>query len=152
MSVDISNKLALVLFMVILAIVFIPLSTVAASSDISSYQGKYTVSFPGSSKIMSPDTVYDSVIQSETDWHSNTINTYMTKLTVDLYWGNPSNSLQLTIYSPDGYTFGPYYDGADGTIDGRTHIEISSSSGITQGTWYYKVYGYSVTGTQSYSI
>jgi hypothetical protein len=152
MSVEISNKIALALFIALIMTIFVPLSTVASSSSIAYDQSKYFVSSTGSSKIMSPATVYDSVIQGETDWHSNTINTYTTKLTVDLYWGNPSNSLQLTIYSPDGYTFGPYYDGADGTNDGRTHIEISSSSGLTQGTWYYKIYGYSVTGTQSYSI
>lgn len=152
MSVEISNKIALALFIALLVIVFIPLSTVASSSGINTNQGKYFVSSTSSSKIMSPATVYDAIAQGETDWHTNTVNTYMTKLSVDLYWGSTSNSLQLTIYSPDGYTFGPYYDSADGTIDGRTHIEITSSTGITQGTWYYKIYGYSVTGTQSYSI
>jgi len=80
---------------------------------------------------------------------------------VDLKWGNPSNSLRLTIYSPDGYVFGPYFDNADGVINGRINLNINNPNGIAKGTWYYEVYevyegyevyGYSVIGTQSYTI
>jgi hypothetical protein len=99
-----------------------------------------------------PLTVYNSITQGKTNWEAKTVSSYITTLNVDLYWGNPSNSLQLTIYSPDGNTFGPYYDSSDGSTDGRINLNIQNSNGIAEGTWYYKVYGYSVTGTQSYSI
>jgi hypothetical protein len=80
------------------------------------------------------------------------VSTYSTSLHIDLNWGNPSNSLRLKIYTPDGYTLGPYYDNADGSIDGRINIYVNNPNGIAQGTWYYEVYGYSVSGTQSYTI
>jgi hypothetical protein len=152
MGVKPNTMLALVLFIALLAITYTPVSTVAMSTDETASQGGYIVKAANSGSIASPSIVYDSITQGETNWHSTPIYGYITKLNVDLYWGNPSNSLQLTVYSPDGHTFGPYYDGADGVIDGRINIEIDNPDGIAQGTWYYKVYGYSVTGTQSYSI
>jgi hypothetical protein len=96
--------------------------------------------------------VSDTVIQGETNWHTKSVSTYMTTLNVNLYWGNPSNSLQLTIYTPDGYTLGPYYDNADGSVNGRINLAISNPNGIAKGTWTYRVYGYSVSGVQSYTI
>ncbi len=74
--------------------------------------------------------------------------------TVDLNWGNSANSLSLTVFTPDGYVLGPYYDSADGRIDGRICLYFSKGTGtmIPAGTYYAKVYGYQVTGTQSYTI
>jgi hypothetical protein len=152
MGVKPNITLALVLFLALLAIVYVPVSTVAASADNTTSQGGYIVKAADSVRIASPSTVYDTITQGETNWHSVVINSYTTLLNVDLYWGNSANSLQLTIYSPDGYVFGPYYDNDDGNIDGRINWGIYNPNGIAQGTWYYKVYGYSVTGTQSYSI
>ncbi len=80
------------------------------------------------------------------------MSSYITSLNVDLNWGNSGNSLRLKIYSPDGYTFGPYYDSFDGVNDGRINLNIINNNGIAQWTWYYEVYGNSVTGTQAYSI
>ena len=99
-----------------------------------------------------PLTVYDSITQGETNWETQQISSYTNSLNVDLDWGNPSNSLQLTIYSPDGDVFGPYYDSSDGSTNGQIDLSIQNSNGIAEGTWLYKVYGYSVTGTQTYSI
>lgn len=67
-------------------------------------------------------------------------------------WGSSSNSLRLKIYSPDGNTFGPYYDNFDGYYDGRINVNIINSNGLATGTWRYEVYGYSVSGSQNYSI
>lgn len=97
-------------------------------------------------------TVQASIKQGETNWHTRDVTTFITTLNVDLNWGNSGNSLRLKIYSPDGYTFGPYFDNADGVIDGRINLDIRNSNGIAKGTWYYEVYGYSVTGTEDYSI
>jgi hypothetical protein len=98
------------------------------------------------------DTVYATITQGRTNWHTKVVSTFITTLNVDLNWGNPANSLRLKIYSPDGYTFGPYYDSFDGANDGRINLNIINNNGIARGTWYYEVYGYSVTGTQAYSI
>jgi hypothetical protein len=97
-------------------------------------------------------SVYSTITQGMTNWHQKTISGYITSLNVDLNWGNPSNSLRLKIYSPDGYTFGPYYDSFDGAYDGRINLNIINSAGIAQGTWYYEVYGNQVIGTQGYYI
>jgi hypothetical protein len=70
---------------------------------------------------------------------------------VDLYWGNPSNSLSLTAIAPDG-TIGPFYDSSDGVTDGRIYLTISRTGGIAPGTWVFRVYGVSVVGTQSYNF
>ncbi|MDY0388394.1 MAG: hypothetical protein RBT65_14990 [Methanolobus sp.] len=97
-------------------------------------------------------TTFDSIAQGETNWHSEYIGSYITTLDVDLDWGDSSDSLKLTIYTADGHTLGPYYDSADGPIDGRIHLRIKNSNGIATGTWNYRVYGYSVSGTETYSI
>ena len=97
-------------------------------------------------------SVYATITQGQTNWHTKDVTTFITTLNVDLNWGNPSNSLRLTIYSPDGYVFGPYFDNADGVTNGRINLNIRNPNGIAKGTWHYEVYGYSVVGTQSYSI
>ena len=97
-------------------------------------------------------TTYDTITQGETNWHSEYVGYYTTTFDVDLNWGDSSDSLKLTIYTPDGYTLGPYYDSADGTTDGRIHLRIRNSNGIAIGTWNHRVYGYSVAGTEDYYI
>ncbi len=98
------------------------------------------------------NTVYATITQGQTNWHTKDVTTFITTLNVDLNWGNPSNSLRLRIYSPDGCVFGPYFDIDDGSINGRINRYINNPNGIAKGTWRYEVYGYSVVGTQSYSI
>ncbi len=97
-------------------------------------------------------TVSSSITQGQTNWHSEIVSGFYTSLHVDLNWGDQYDSLRLKIYTPDGYTLGPYYDNADGNTDGRINIYVNNANGIAQGTWYYEVYGDSVTGTQSYTI
>lgn len=98
------------------------------------------------------DTVYATITQGQTNWHTKDVTTFITTLNVDLNWGTPTNSLRLTIYSPDGYVFGPYFDIDDGSINGRINRYINNPNGIAKGTWHYEVYGYSVSGTEDYSI
>ncbi len=96
--------------------------------------------------------ISDTIKQGETNWHYKIVSYYFTTLNVDLSWGNSANSLQLTIYSPDNHVFGPYYDSDDGAVDGRINLDIHNPNGIARGTWTYNVYGYQVSGVQSYAI
>jgi hypothetical protein len=113
--------------------------------------GGYTVA-NGTSEEVGILWVNAEITQGQTNWHTKDVSTFITSLNVDLNWGTPGNSLRLTIYSPDGYVFGPYFDISDGSINGRINRYINNPNGIAKGTWYYEVYGYSVSGTQSYSI
>ncbi len=97
-------------------------------------------------------TIYSTIKQGETNWHSVTISSYYTYITVDLNWGDTSDSLKLYIYDPSYNCLGSFYDSADGSIDGRIHLNIIDYDGIEKGTWRYRVYGYSVSGTEDYSI
>ncbi|MFA5269745.1 MAG: peptidase domain-containing protein, partial [Methanoregula sp.] len=102
--------------------------------------------------LISIKSVYATITQGLTNWHDKYVGSSITTLTVDLNWGNPANSLWLKVHSPEGYTFGPFYDNYDGYSDGRVNLNINNPDGITKGTWYYEVYGDRVTGTQSYYI
>jgi hypothetical protein len=101
---------------------------------------------------MSIQSVGATIRQGITNWHTKTVSSPVTSLNVNLNWGNAANSLRLKVYSPDGYTFGPYYDSFDSATDGRINLNIINSNGIARGTWYYEVYGDRVMGTQAYSI
>ena len=91
-----------------------------------------------------------SITQGQTQWYSTSVSSGKTAFYADLSWGQPSSSLALTI-SPPGTSLGPYYDGADGVVDGRINIRVTSGGSLTPGTWWSKVYGYSVSGSQSYT-
>ena len=96
--------------------------------------------------------IYDTITQGETNWHSKVVSTNINRLNVDLNWGDPIDSPRLKIHTPDGYVLGPYFDDADGAVDGRINLDIYNPDGIARGTWYYEVYGYSVVGTEDYYI
>ncbi|MFA5266727.1 MAG: peptidase domain-containing protein [Methanoregula sp.] len=92
-----------------------------------------------------------TISQGQTVYYSKYVSSGTTSLTPDLYWGDTSDSLTLTITAPDA-TFGPYSDASDGTVNGRIYLSISKTTGLTPGTWNFRVYGERVTGTQSYSF
>jgi len=94
--------------------------------------------------------VYDTIKQGENNWHAKEVRGFITNLNVDLNWGNHGNSLRLRIYTPEGYVLGPYFDSADGVMDGRIDLNIKRQNGIARGVWYYEVYGYNVTGVEDY--
>ena len=91
-----------------------------------------------------------TISEGQSQWYSSVVPAGKTSFFADLNWGNPSNSLSLTVFAPDA-TFGPYYDSADGRTDGRINLRISRSGGIASGTWWSRIYGYRVSGTQSYT-
>jgi hypothetical protein len=113
---------------------------------------EYNVTPAGDLHISSITPLVSSTItQGQIVVYSREVSSGTTSIVSDLYWGNTANSLSLTIVAPDA-TLGPYYDSSDGTIDGRIAMRISSSSGLTPGTWKFYIVGNSVTGTQSYSF
>ncbi len=120
--------------------------------------GGYTVTFgsQGSNvaadSVMQPMSLNNNIMQGQTQWAQKTLSGYTTTTGADLYWGNPSNSLRLRIYTPDGYVLGPYYDNCDGRLNGDIPVQISKSGGLPQGTYYYEIYGDKVSGSQYYTF
>lgn len=91
-----------------------------------------------------------SISQGQSQWYATSVSSGNTAFYSGLNWGNPSNSLALTIYAPDSL-FGPYYDNVDGVIDGQINVQVIRNGSLTSGTWRSEVYGQSVTGSQSYT-
>lgn len=91
------------------------------------------------------------IVQGQTNWHNKYVSSSDGFYT-DVNWGNSANSLQLRVYTPDGYALGPFYDGSDGRIDGRIYLLIRRPGGVATGTYYGQVFGYSVQGAQSYTF
>lgn len=138
----------LALLLVIGAALAVPVVSAKIVEEKNGYivtPGENTIRLPEISRFSSA-----SISQGQTQWYSTSVPTGKTSFNADLYWGNPSNSLALTITAPDA-TFGPYYDSADGRIDGRINLRISKSGGLASGTWWSKIYGYQVSGMQSYT-
>jgi len=145
-----SRKIFVAIFLI--AMLLAPVSVVSAKLQPN---GEYIVT-PASNAQPSTDfkiLSYDTITQGETDWYSSYVPPGTTGVEVDLNWGDVSDSLTLTIYTPDGYTLGPYYDSSDGKTDGRIHLYIQKASGyVASGTWYFKVYGDNIYGTEDYTI
>jgi hypothetical protein len=94
----------------------------------------------------------DTITTGETDTFSRYVWPLTSSLMVDANWGDPSDSLALTINAPDR-TLGPYYDNSDGIVDGRILLRISNPSGyLPMGNWKFSVYGSHVTGVEDYSF
>ena len=97
--------------------------------------------------------IYDSITQGQTKTYYTNVGSAVNWLEVDLNWGDKTDSLSLTIYTPSGSSIGTYYDSSDGVIDGRIHIDIVPSQGyVESGQWKYEVYGVSVVGTEDYNF
>jgi hypothetical protein len=142
-----------ILVLLVMLLLSASLAGVAVCEDGADATGGYTVT---PAKDAGGDAgirwVYDTISQGETNWHSKIVSTNINTLNVDLNWGDTTDSLRLKIYTPDGYVLGPYFDNADGPIDGRINLDIYNPYGIAKGTWRYEVYGYSVVGTEDYYI
>jgi hypothetical protein len=102
--------------------------------------------------VMTPlSTQYIS--QTQTLVHCVSIDSKTKFIEIDLNWGETSDSLALTVYTPSGSNIGTYYDNSDKSVDGRIHINICPSTVYVQsGTWKFKVYGASVSGTDKYTF
>lgn len=94
------------------------------------------------------------ISQGQTINHYVSVGSGVDYLEVDLNWGDTSDSLTLKIYTPSGSQVGgTYSDSSDGSVNGRIHINITPSGGdVQKGTWRFKVYGESVSGSESYTF
>ena len=130
---------------ILLAAMLIPL---AAAQDAETTDAYIVTPASDDSKPPIAPLTRDTIEQGETDWHSLYVPSGVDELWVDLKWGDPSNSLTLTIYPPGGPTLGPYHDAGDAEIV----LRISRSSGLASGTWDFEVYGEHVQGVEDYSF
>ncbi|AKB18221.1 hypothetical protein [Methanosarcina sp. WWM596] len=93
------------------------------------------------------------ISQGQTITHYVSVGSGVNYLEADLNWGDTSDSLTLSISTPSGSKLGPYRDNYDGSVNGRIRLNIDPSQGyVEQGTWQFKVYGESVSGSQSYTL
>ena len=100
-----------------------------------------------------PQRSTQSITQGQTITHNVNVGSGVNYLEVDLNWGDTSDSLTLSVYTPSGSKLGTYRDNSDGSVNGRIHFSIDPSQGyVQQGTWKFKAYGESVSGTQSYTF
>lgn len=151
------KKTALLILMILL---FMSVTATAENNEKAETSIKYIVTpalvfdteIETVDKDVSIRTVYDTIRQGETNLHEKTVSSSLPLLVVDLNWGDSTDSLRLKVHTPGGSELGPYYDSADGTIDGRINLFIKNSNGIETGTWMYEVYGYRVSGTEGYTI
>lgn len=94
-----------------------------------------------------------SISQGQTITNNVNVGSGVNYLEVDLNWGDTSDSLTLSVYTPSGSKLGTYRDNSDGSVNGRVHFSIDPSQGyVQQGTWKFKVYGESVSGTEEYTF
>ncbi|WFN36608.1 hypothetical protein L1994_10770 [Methanomicrobium antiquum] len=93
-----------------------------------------------------------SIEEKDVNWHSQNISSNITALNINLKWKNPASNLSLKIYSPDGKSFGPFYDGFDNITNGQIYFFIRKDSGLSTGEWWYAVKGETVNGTEKYTL
>jgi hypothetical protein len=139
-------------WILLLFVIGAALSAPSVPAKIIEEKGGYTVA-SATDNIRMPDLslMSSSVIsQGYTDSYSTVVPAQKTAFNSVLSWGNSANSLALTIYAPDNQ-FGPYYDSADGVIDGRVSLRITRTGGLTPGLWWSDIYGYRVIGLQTYT-
>jgi hypothetical protein len=93
------------------------------------------------------------IIKGQTKVYNVYVGSGVSFLEVDLNWGDRSDSLTLSIYTPTGSKIGTYRDNSDGSVNGRIHLNIYPAKGyIGQGYWKFYSYGESVSGTEDYTF
>lgn len=92
-------------------------------------------------------TVYP-IVEGQVDTHTKVVSGTKTSFYVDLWWIQSYNTLSLTVVSPTGVTYGPYY--ADSGT-GRLRMTLPTSGNLATGTWTSYVRGVAVPqGTAHY--
>lgn len=140
------------LFMAILlvSIAFIP--TVSASSGKEATSASPTVNpliAEFSDMGITPLTTVYPIVEGQIRTHSNVVSGTKNSFYVDLWWIQSYNTLSLTVVSPTGVTYGPYY-AASGT--GRLRMTLPTSGHLATGTWTSYVKGVAVPqGTAHYT-
>ncbi len=143
------NVHMVVLMIMFGAVLFVP----AVSATVVEEKDGYVVT-PSPAQYRLPDMYQvrstGFLTQGRIDSYSTYVPSGKTRFIADLYWGNAANSLSLTIDAPDSQ-LGPYYDSADGSLDGRISLQVRKTGGLSPGTWWSDICGYAVNGAQSYS-
>jgi len=143
------NVHTLVLMIMFGAVLFVP----AVSATVVEEKDGYVVTTtPAYYRLPDMYQVRSSGVltQGRIDSYSTYVPAGKTRFIADLSWGNTANSLSLTIDAPDSQ-LGPYYDSADGTLDGRISLQVRKTGGLSSGTWWSDICGHTVNGAQSYS-
>ena len=126
---------------------------VAVAPAVSAEEQKYTVRPSTSETPSAPGRISDSITQGQTNTYYSNVGGEINYLEVDLDWGDPTDSLSLTIYTPGGSNIGTYYDRDDGPVDGRICLDIVPGQGYVEpGRWEFKVYGVEVDGVEDYTF
>jgi len=114
---------------------------------VSAEEQKYTVRPSTSETPSAPGRIYDSIREGQTNTHYSNVGSGVNYLEVDLNWGDPTDSLSLTIYTPGDINLGTYYG------DGSIHLDIVPNQGYVEpGRWKFKVYGVEVDGVEDYTF
>ncbi len=158
------GMIILVLSVLVVALTAASVGAASAGPDMTKLKsgtGGYVVTFVKSPDVSSKSLVANTVstmslqniiCQGQIQWAQKTISGHPTTIYTDVNWGNPANSLSLTVYTPDGYVLGPYYDNVEGVLNGYIPLALTRSGGVTPGTYYYQICGYRVTGSQYYTF
>ncbi len=144
--------LVLILLAVLTAASASAVSTSESSKNTKPGNGGYVLGVEKSDGVSMMSTSGGYICQGETKWGYKTISGYVKTLGAVIWWGNPSNSLRVRIFTPDGYVLGPVYDNWDGVLDGKIPVTISREGGLAQGTYGYEIYGDRVSGMQYFTF
>lgn len=124
-----------------------------ASAEIDYIVSPWTENSFGIENCISSTRSTQYIRQGQTITHNVNVGSGVNYLEVDLNWGDRSDSLTLSVYTPSGSKLGTYRDDYDGSVNGRIRLNIDPSQGyVEQGTWKFKVYGESVSGSKSYTF
>ncbi|MHC1754940.1 MAG: hypothetical protein AB9861_05825 [Methanosarcina sp.] len=163
---DSMNRWKVLILCVVAGLLFVPSASAEEEYVVNSVT-EDTLAVAGKGYIVSPwiesssnteDSVFSLrstqyIVQGQTITHNINVGSGVNSLEVDLNWGDTSDSLTLSVYIPSGSKLGTYSDNSDGSVNGRIHFSIDPSQGyVEQGTWKFKVYGESVSGTESYTF
>ncbi len=128
-----------------------PLSDLADA--IFTFSGEINVPSAGAQSVDANSSPYNNTItQGQTVYHQAQVAGGNTSMSFDLKWMNANDDLRLSVYTPDGHVLGPYTDSSDGKKDGRINLEVDNPSGVSGGTWSFKVTGSNVTGKDEYYL
>jgi hypothetical protein len=93
------------------------------------------------------------ITQGKTAYYNAYVGSGVNWIEVDLNWGDRTDSLTLSIYTPTGSKVGTYSDSYDGSLNGRIHVNIDPSKGyVAQGNWKLYIYGSRVSGQEDYTL
>ena len=136
------------------AIVLALILVVISASAVSAVKNDEYKIVPANEKTPSTAiTVLDSVRQGESDTHNIYIGSGVNWLEVNLDWTSSTDSLALTIYTPQWGNLGTFHDNDDGITDGKIHLDVVPNQGyVESGTWHFTVYGEQVASQRYYNL